>query len=392
MISQRYRLNDIFSPDSIHLRIVSILLLAVLPVFLVLFNYNALIAITRHVGGDLMIPDNNSTETIHLDNQKLCEPCEYLMNIDRQYFNESESIIMNSTLGFGRTGNYLVSIKKALARAYDCKLKISLPVTDEKSHAISPNLAMRHFDFSERPGKYIHPDCLNRNVGKGLKGDSKTFWNLPDLKYIRGKSSYENFFSSRKGGPFGNKATDICLRWYLQICGNFCSDLHLDDDTLVAHIRQGDVFKPGWYSRHYFQPPLSYYLAAFTFRDWKRIIVVARKERFSSPAFDMLKRLNQFGLLSAKFEFHSSSVLEDMRLLVCARNIVESHSTLSNYWMLGFSRNVFTHKCKATNFKWRNIYSIEPLPQYKAESQPLDDTVRLDMLFHESHKPGFCKN
>lgn len=87
-----------------------------------------------------------------------------------------------------------------------------------------------------------------------------------------------------------------------------------DDDTLVIHIRGGDIIAVQHQAHNYVQNPLSYYLALI--EDFKNVIVVAEPNS-DNPVISELRKIE-------RLKFQSSSVLEDYATLLAAKNLATS--------------------------------------------------------------------
>ena len=88
----------------------------------------------------------------------------------------------------------------------------------------------------------------------------------------------------------------------------------LDDDTLVIHIRGGDIIAheyPVNAPHNYVQNPLSYYLALI--EDFEKVIVVAEKEN-NNPVVPELRKID-------RLKFQSLSIAEDYATLLAAKNL-----------------------------------------------------------------------
>jgi hypothetical protein len=294
-----------------------------------------------------------------------CLPCEYAAEFDD---NSSYAMVMTSTAGNGRTGNYAISIMKAMYRAYACKSTLVLPSSDAVGGLFQD--APRFFDFTFRDGN-LHPNCSSAN---GLTGDAKPFFNLP---------------------PFPPPMYDArlltgCVQLYLGICKiDFCRGLEHLHDKLVVHIRQGDIFKTEYnpnVHRGYGQPPLSYYLAAMSFQRWKEVIVVGEQTNDTSPIWSELHVMQNVSNIPIVFQ--SQSWHEDFRTLMCAMTLVPSYSTLNQVLLLGRSTRYFFWRCFESH---KLIYKIDISGNYTPFSYH-DNSPKewVTMLLHESSIPQQC--
>ena len=88
-----------------------------------------------------------------------------------------------------------------------------------------------------------------------------------------------------------------------------------DDDTLVVHIRGGDIIEREYEKPHnYVQNPLSYYLALI--EDFKNVIVVVEPNS-NNPVVPELQKIE-------RLKFQSLSVAEDYATLLAAKNLATS--------------------------------------------------------------------
>jgi hypothetical protein len=336
----------------------------------------------------LQVPHSINTG-IYLTDFGRCRACPYFVSEQNFDIFTNHSITISSLKGGGRTGNVYIALRKAIIRAHECKFRLILPGngSDEELLKVSD---YRFFDFTNRSGE-AHPDCHNSTYGYGLHGNIRDAWFIPSLP---SESEVQlSFFRSY------NNEIDIlqsCLMEYMGICSNeFCEEVsYLDDqDVLVAHIRQGDIFSNYIHPR-YGQPPLSYYLRAFSIKSWKRIIMVSGDPRYGkSPIWDMMQILNESQALfkDTKIEFQSSNWGFDFKTLVCARNLVESNSSMAKIWRLGFWSRIYSFKCFVNSTLDREVYNIkikEPYaPFINHDNSPKE---LLEMVLHPSEGVVKC--
>lgn len=86
-----------------------------------------------------------------------------------------------------------------------------------------------------------------------------------------------------------------------------------DNDTLVIHIRSGDIFYPQFCPNNYVPNPLSYYLQLI--QQFKKTIVVTEPDDYN-PVVQELKK--------NKIEIYASSVKQDFEMLLRAKNLASS--------------------------------------------------------------------
>ena len=294
----------------------------------------------------------------------------------------TEKIVMTTTAGYGRTGNVVRAVYRAMRRGHQCKTIVQLPMDDKKSHILFPPANSTVFDFSTRPGER-HPACHDASIGIGLSGDTKTFFKIEGLPNV--SAAEISFFDAYSGE---SNEIDICLRVYLGICDRqFCEGFRSSENSLVAHIRQDDIF-PSNRSAHvnylYGQPPLSYYLSAIHHQPWEEIIVVAQNTTYTNPVWLQLKLLNNLGVLKMPIKFVSSDWDSDLRLLMCAPNLVESRSTMHLMLRLGFAQRYYAPLCFHHALKSSAVYAIQTIGGYEPyTSHDNSEKEWLDMLQHD---------
>jgi len=168
----------------------------------------------------------------------------------------------------------------------------------------------------------------------------------------------ETEFYKRKD-YFNNKENDFPLResdkfYYISNFHDFnrdflyhklliAEDLDIGSNTLVIHIRTGDIFKRDWHSL-YTQNPLSYFLKIS--EGFEKVIVVCGKDR-NNPVLNYLKE-------NKKFNIQSNSFKEDFNILLNAKNLATSGVS-------GFPIAAALLSQKLENFYHSNIYLKEHL-------------------------------
>lgn len=92
----------------------------------------------------------------------------------------------------------------------------------------------------------------------------------------------------------------------------FLKEFPVDEDTLILHIRSGDIFtKP---IKTYYQNPINYYTQII--KEYKKVILVTSHEK-NNPIFKVLSKMKKITVQSASLE-------EDFNLLVNAKNLATS--------------------------------------------------------------------
>lgn len=120
-------------------------------------------------------------------------------------------------------------------------------------------------------------------------------------------------------------------------------DLEIGSNTLVIHIRTGDIFKRDWHSL-YTQNPLSFFLKIS--ESFEKVIVICGKER-NNPILNILKE-------NKKFNIQSNSFKEDFNILLNAKNLATSGVS-------GFPISAALLSQKLENFYHSNLYLKEHL-------------------------------
>ena len=102
------------------------------------------------------------------------------------------------------------------------------------------------------------------------------------------------------------------VKKYIKPNLNFCENQEIADDTLVIHIRSGDVFDDDWHSM-YVQNPLSYYEKLIS--KYAKTIIVTSDEK--NPVIEKLKDKKNITISSSTFE-------NDLNVLLNAKNLASS--------------------------------------------------------------------
>lgn len=121
-------------------------------------------------------------------------------------------------------------------------------------------------------------------------------------------------------------------------------DPEIDEETLVIHIRSGDIFADYGVHSGYVQPPFSFYLEIVNKFQFKKIVIVTQPDR-KNPCIEELHRL------LPNVRIQTGSLIEDVSTILSARHLVTGLSSFS--LTLAFcSRNI------------RNLY----IPQFDLKS------------------------
>jgi hypothetical protein len=302
--------------------------------------------------GFLRAPARLKPDDEVLRRQRVCSRCLFATNVltPGQY-----EIVVHNTTGTGRTGNIARNIWSAAELAYACKGTLQLPASDFFG-AFFPSTGGRLLDFRHRVGP-THPKCVYpmRIVG--------------NLGYFNRWNFSAAFLNSSDYVLVGD-----CLRQYFGFCKmNYCMATPTSHkDVLVAHVRNGDLFPSHFQPPPHVkmgQPPLSYYLSVFAYREWKKIFVIGQPTSLRNPVFEALVVLNKSGVIAADFlADHDRSWADDLRSLICADSIIMTRSSLITILPLGFSRNVFFYSCAPRLFmnRMRRVFTSQWVSPYTA--------------------------
>jgi hypothetical protein len=113
--------------------------------------------------------------------------------------------------------------------------------------------------------------------------------------------------------PVLNSRKSEILRKY--ILPNFkYNNSPLDNDTLVIHIRSGDIMKEGCHG-FYVQPPFSFYKKVIDENNFKKIIIVTEPDK-KNPAIQML--LESYSNISIQ----STNLYDDVSCILNAKHLI----------------------------------------------------------------------
>ena len=268
-----------------------------------------------------------------------CRRCKYQIDYEPSL---NESLFLNTTGGWGRTGNVVMALRMAMGRAHACKTFLILPSQDDsREHVLSFHPELRFFDFRNRPGPPAHPDCNSTEVARGMVTMPSQIWFLPDLPSVtpEQKAFHDAYVQEYE-------EISACLRWFTGMCDdNTCARVGDLSSTLVMHFRMGDVFSHDFRvtKKWYGQPPFSYYLAAMAHRNWDRVYIMGGEDFLNyNPAWVAIYRMYQNQLTRMPLILQNNDWETDFPIMLCARYVVESHTTFSTIWDIGYAEEVYT--------------------------------------------------
>ena len=127
------------------------------------------------------------------------------------------------------------------------------------------------------------------------------------------------YFSKNQDFPNGNVDSDYIknniqdvFKENISTNIKFLKDKNIDDDTLVIHIRSGDVFSIP--IKDYYQNPINFYREIA--KEYKKILVVTSEDMLN-PVCSKLKEIENF-------YFQASSIENDFNTLYNAKNLATS--------------------------------------------------------------------
>tara|TARA_B110000444_G_C18833931_1_gene594857 strand:+ start:484 stop:1350 length:867 start_codon:yes stop_codon:yes gene_type:complete len=157
------------------------------------------------------------------------------------------------------------------------------------------------------------------------------------------------YFKDQKDFPLNKVDTNYILenieetfKHFIRPNINFLEELTVPEDTLVIHIRSGDIFDIPITS--YFQNPINYYQKLI--ENYEKVILVTSEEKNNPVIGKLLKESN--------VTLHSSSVEQDFNLLVNAVNLATS-----GVGTFPIAAALLSKKLK--NFYYTNLFSEEHL-------------------------------
>ncbi len=148
-------------------------------------------------------------------------------------------------------------------------------------------------------------------------------------------------------------------------------DINIDDNTLVIHIRTGDIFNDSWHSL-YTQNPLAYFFKIS--EQFEKVIIVCGKIH-NNPVLEFLKKDKRFYIQSGSFQ-------EDFNVMLNAKNLATSGVS-------GFPISAALMSQKLENFYHSNLYLQEHLnpsminKRYvNVHSYKIDDYIPLGKFYN----------
>jgi hypothetical protein len=283
----------------------------------------------------ILFQDRNSCEQVISS--------EYASNV-RVHGKNSTNIITMESNDIGRTGNHFIDVSQYLGMGFCCKSGlVELPATDEIFPSLDGGIFKsdkRFFDFSDVkvPQEF---ENLSKRVDvcpreRIVKGDSGL--NLPYVHNDLRECINRVYVRGCEAAYFGDVVrTDTCqaekqLPGELsdKSCHKPLESYVKGTESLVVHIRSGDIFFSNENLQGFGQPPLQYYLDAITSQAWSSVTILtfAKKDYLINPAFIELENMNCRGELGNNVRMYKNrDWLMDMRSMICADAILMSKSS-----------------------------------------------------------------
>ena len=197
---------------------------------------------------------------------------------------------------YGRLGNNLIQISNLIHLA-----KVTESLAIFKPHSL---ININKFDFRNKKNENCHETISNKFYYK-----SECLGILPN--------------NNKKHEIFQEYIYDLLVKKKLN---------PFDENTLVIHLRSGDIFmhKP---NISYLQPPFSYYKFIINKFQPKKIILVTEKD-MKNPCIKKIYQEYQ-----GKCQIQSKSLIDDIYTMLSAQVFVTSNSSLSEMLSL-LSKNL----------------------------------------------------
>ena len=127
-----------------------------------------------------------------------------------------------------------------------------------------------------------------------------------------------------------NKKSEILQKYILPNFNYTEKELH--NDTIVIHIRSGDIMKEGCHG-FYVQPPYSFYKRVIDENNYKRIIIVTEPDK-KNPAIQMI----QEGY--SNVEIQSINLYHDVSVILSAKNFICNSQGTFGHMLALMSKNL----------------------------------------------------
>ncbi|MEO1402682.1 MAG: hypothetical protein AAFV72_15740 [Cyanobacteria bacterium J06635_1] len=223
---------------------------------------------------------------------------------------------------YGRLGNNLIQL--ANARYFAQKLGLAPCWVPPHDFLQVDNLFDIHTtvprQFMETEPKLIARGALLRLGGWAY--ELVNSWGNPE-EYQSAQSIFRNFYFNLETFPIGPKIGNYrtLLRDEIGTLIPYQKDKYLSEDTLVIHMRGGDVFCEHPHPA-YTQPPLSFYQAVIQQHPTDKVVIVSQ-DKHKNPCIAAL--LDDYPYIRVQ----SDSLREDVNTLLTAQHLVAGTGTFA---------------------------------------------------------------
>ncbi len=118
----------------------------------------------------------------------------------------------------------------------------------------------------------------------------------------------------KKDSQFYRKNFYKTFKEYIYPNITYKKDIELGKNTIVLHIRSGDIFNSSNQKNYFIQNPLNYYLEII--KSYQKVLIVSSDPQ-NNPVIEHLKKINKVDVVSNSFEI-------DFNILMNARNLATS--------------------------------------------------------------------
>jgi hypothetical protein len=285
----------------------------------------------------------------------------------------------------GFTGNRYMMVRNLLERAICCAGVALFPPSFDGM----PDAGASCFDFRARQQLPSVPSAELQKACRSTSASSSAWWaklrkQTPSNCSGDASAAILNRLTASLYAGFGVPAG--------RVMGDECSADLQQDSTLVMHIRSGDLFTDwkdgerifthkGYNSdmSHRGQPPLAFYLRAMAHAlpappEPPGVVYLVTSPDLANPVVKLLKHQAQLHALRYKLVVSASSSLQDdLKLLLCARNLVLAASSMGTLFMDGprlRKTYSFHHSCHKNTTGQNSYGNVALAPEGQCESAP----------------------
>lgn len=182
----------------------------------------------------------------------------------------------------------------------------------------------------------LHNDLPNHFLADFLEHRAHRIWNwgiwvykaldnfLNPHEFLETYALSRNFFYLFEIAPFVPTLSDYrsLLREQLPGLINYLEDSSIDNDTLVIHIRSGDIFRENCKDKTYVQPPFSFYARIIDSHHFSKIVIVTQSD-LRNPCIQKIRDSYP------NVRVQSSDLQSDIDTILSARNLVAGMGTFA---------------------------------------------------------------